>query len=500
MNNGLLKQNMIENHYRALRVIIAVTVLIGIATTIVYLSGLSSGALNGTVIAAWIIVVTLIIGGSYFLVRRNEEQPWSPYIMVVAMLLTVLSCRYVSPIIETVSMMYLVIIISLLYFDRNLTLISCLLCVVADILLLKAFPHLVPGESAALAIRYCTFIFASVAAYIGAVATQKLLGLAVEREEEAKQVSQQLKKEAALLTEKSEVLQESTQQIKKASETNRMAMAQVETSANEVAETAGAQAAETDTMAYTVNGMIQALSEIGKNVEGLNQNTQGFTEMVSEGRDSLANQVGELEKAGRVKEELGKSIQLLETQSSEIENIVASISGIAEQTGLLALNAAIEAARAGEQGRGFAVVAEEVRKLADESALAAQHISQIIADVQQNTHKTVLRIEESSSAFQQQVSTINSSQDLLGKVADQAQELYLITNEIAATIEELVASSDQISQSIQNISAGGEELAAAAQEVGAITHDQLAQIETINNQINQLDDLARELRAAAANF
>ena len=500
MNNGLLKQNMIENHYRALRVIIAVTVLIGIATTIVYLSGLSSGALNGTVIAAWIIVVTLIIGGSYFLVRRNEEQPWSPYIMVVAMLLTVLSCRYVSPIIETVSMMYLVIIISLLYFDRNLTLVTCVLCIVADILLLKAFPHLVPEEIAALAIRYCTFIFASVAAYIGAVATQKLLGLAVEREEEAKQVSQQLKKEAALLTEKSAELQESTQHIKEASETNRLAMAQVESSANEVAETAGAQAAETDTMAHTVNGMIQALSEIGKNVEGLNQNSQSFVEMVSGGRDSLSSQVGELEKASQVNEELGKSIQLLETQSSEIENIVASISGIAEQTGLLALNAAIEAARAGEQGRGFAVVAEEVRKLADESALAAQHISQIIADVQQNTRETVLRIEESSSAFQQQVSTITSSQKLLGKVTDQSQELYLIMNEIAATIEELVASSDQISQSIQNISSGVEELAAASQEVGAISHDQLNQIETINNQIHHLDDLAKELRSSAANF
>ncbi|HHW60339.1 MAG TPA: hypothetical protein GX404_00355, partial [Syntrophomonadaceae bacterium] len=223
MNNGLLKQNMIENHYRALRVIIAVTVLIGIATTIVYLSGLSSGALNGTVIAAWIIVVTLIIGGSYFLVRRNEEQPWSPYIMVVAMLLTVLSCRYVSPIIETVSMMYLVIIISLLYFDRNLTLVTCVLCIVADILLLKAFPHLVPGESAALAVRYFTFMFATVIALMGSTATQKLLRLALEREQEARQVGQQLKKEAVLLTEKSEVLQESTQQIKKASETNRMA-------------------------------------------------------------------------------------------------------------------------------------------------------------------------------------------------------------------------------------------------------------------------------------
>ncbi|WP_010287069.1 methyl-accepting chemotaxis protein [Kurthia massiliensis] len=217
------------------------------------------------------------------------------------------------------------------------------------------------------------------------------------------------------------------------------------------------------------------VSELSSATAHINLLVEGVQKMVDQNRQSLG------------------TIQKLEENADEIENIIQLVSAIADQTNLLALNASIEAARAGEHGKGFAVVAEEVRKLADGSSEAANNVTNLIHAMQTNVKDVVASMNE-------QVTTTEKEVQRVATTTAAVDGMTSMIHEMASAVTEISTLADQQRNMLEQTAAQSQEVAAIAKQTSAGTSDmriatlkQVDAIEEINKLMEDVNDQATAL-------
>lgn len=190
----------------------------------------------------------------------------------------------------------------------------------------------------------------------------------------------------------------------------------------------------------------------------------------------------------------------LEQTSANIDHFVETITAIARQTNLLALNAAIEAARAGEHGRGFAVVAEEVRKLAEGSARAAQEVAQNVTAIRERIQGVVETMSEGQNKVADVEHVSKGADSALEQILAAVDGVRLAAEQVRVAVERNAEAMQGVEEAVAEVSGTSESHAASAEEVSAAAEEQSAATQEMSASSAELLMAAERMRQLVANF
>ena len=268
---------------------------------------------------------------------------------------------------------------------------------------------------------------------------------------------------------------------------------QLTTSVTEIAATSKQQQATTTEVAATTTEVGATSKEIAATSKELLKTITEVTGVAEQTANLAGNgQAGILrmeETMRHVMDAAGSinaKLAVLNEKAGNINQVVTTITKVADQTNLLSLNAAIEAEKAGEYGRGFAVVATEIRRLADQTAIATYDIEQMVKEMQSAVSAGVMGMDKFSEEVRRGVQEVQQVSGQLAQIIQQVQALTPRFEAVNEGMQSQVTGAQQISEALT-------QLTEAAQQ----TAESLRQS---NTAIGQLNATANDLRTGVSRF
>ncbi|MEW8972446.1 MAG: HAMP domain-containing methyl-accepting chemotaxis protein, partial [Mesobacillus sp.] len=314
------------------------------------------------------------------------------------------------------------------------------------------------------------------------------------------QLSGNLKTSISSILASSDLVNDMSRNLKLNAEATTEANNEITASIMQVASSSDEQVKISERTNEAVEDVSSQLIEVTGSLKETLYTTSSTKDKIEEGKLYAFSVTEQMDQINGKVSELASVIHSLKNNSLEIHRIIEIITDISNQTNLLALNAAIEAARAGEHGKGFGVVAQEVRKLAEQSAGAADSIRTILEETGKETNQAVNVMDESQT-------TVQKGNELVEKVAK-------IFTEIAQSIEEVSSKGNTVSSAVMNANEKMESMAQSANEVitassrsalfleqvAATTEEQNATMQELLESSNKLSNMAEDLRKSFSSF
>jgi len=264
-------------------------------------------------------------------------------------------------------------------------------------------------------------------------------------------------------------------------------------SVTDIAAAAHEQEAMATEHAATTNQVAASVKEITVTSRQLGQSTEHVTTLAHEAAEAAGDGQRKLEQVDETMRQVAENsasiteqLSILNEKVGNINEMVSTINKVADQTNLLSLNAAIEAEKAGEHGRGFAVVAGEIRRLADQAAVAAYDIEQIVNEVRGAVSAGVMSMDRFAEAIRGGMRETRELGHELERIIGMVQELAPHIDEVNEGLQAQAAGAAQIDDAMSGLSEAARQTAEFARQS--------------NDAIQQLNEAVAELKEAAALF
>jgi len=243
----------------------------------------------------------------------------------------------------------------------------------------------------------------------------------------------------------------------------------------------------------SANEIAAAVTEISTTGEQLLAATSSVTgiareaaDVAEQGRGGLQSMTASMEHLDEAMNAFTRKLATISQRASGITSVVTTIAKVAEQTNLLSVNATIEAEKAGESGRGFRIVAQEIRRLADQTALSTKDIERMVRDMQAAVASGTMEMDR----FRNEVS------GRIGEVAQVSEKLGRIIEPVQSVTRALVTVHD----GMQAQSAGARQIRDAMEALRADAGESAASLAANTASLAELRRAIVELNAEAARF
>ncbi len=232
-------------------------------------------------------------------------------------------------------------------------------------------------------------------------------------------------------------------------------------------------------IAASVNEISATSQELNRTMKEVNASANETAELADSGQRGLEEMRSAMEGLVEANRSISSKLSVINERALKINDVVTTINKVADQTNLLSLNAAIEAEKAGEYGRGFSVVAREIRRLADQTAVATLDIDRMVRDMQSAVSAGVMEMDKFTDQIRRGVADVGQIGQQLGSIIEHVQTL---TTRFEAVQEGMNAQTE-----------GAQQISTAMTQLTRVARASSDAIATFNQATRDLHEAVKEL-------